>query len=75
MLANCAHRLMRHMETEPAERRRERNRSVLHHFGDVLEFFQEMTANAIVDKLRAALSEPVDSECKVVYILAEARSS
>ena len=32
-----------------------------------------MTANAIVDKLRAAISEPVDSECKVVYILAETR--
>ncbi len=32
-----------------------------------------MTANAIVEKLRVALSGPVDSECKVVYVLAESR--
>ena len=32
-----------------------------------------MTGNAIVEKLRVALSGPVDSECKVVYILAESR--
>jgi hypothetical protein len=42
-------------------------------FGHVVEFSEEMTANAIVDKLRAALSDAVDSECKVVYILAESR--
>jgi len=29
--------------------------------------------DAIVKKLRAALSGPVDDECKVVYILAEIR--
>src|SRR6266853_2222095 len=32
-----------------------------------------MTENAIVEKLRAALSGAVDSECKVVYVLAESR--
>ena len=32
-----------------------------------------MTANAIVEKLRVALSGSVDSECKVVYVLAESR--
>lgn len=32
-----------------------------------------MTGNAIVEKLRVALSDAVDSECKVVYILAESR--
>jgi hypothetical protein len=32
-----------------------------------------MTENAIVEKLQIALSDAVDSECKVVYILAEAR--
>jgi hypothetical protein len=32
-----------------------------------------MTANAIVEKLRVALSGAVDSECKVVYVLAESR--
>jgi hypothetical protein len=32
-----------------------------------------MAENAIVKKLRDSLSDPVDSECKVVYILAETR--
>ncbi len=32
-----------------------------------------MTQNAIVDKLRVALSGAVDSECKIVYLLAESR--
>lgn len=32
-----------------------------------------MTENSIVAKLRDALSDAVDSECKVVYILAESR--
>jgi hypothetical protein len=32
-----------------------------------------MTQNAIVEKLGVALSDAVDSECKVVYILAESR--
>jgi hypothetical protein len=32
-----------------------------------------MTENAIVEKLRVALSDAVDSECKVVYVLAESR--
>ena len=32
-----------------------------------------MTEDAIVEKLRAALSDEVDSECKVVYVLAESR--
>src|ERR1700737_857462 len=32
-----------------------------------------MTENAIVEKLRDALSGAVDSECKVVYVLAESR--
>jgi len=32
-----------------------------------------MTEKSIVAKLRDALSDPVDSECKVVYILAETR--
>jgi hypothetical protein len=33
----------------------------------------EMTANAIVMKLNAILVAPVDSECKVVYVLCEVR--
>jgi hypothetical protein len=32
-----------------------------------------MTEPAIIEKLRRILSDPVDSECKVVYILAESR--
>jgi hypothetical protein len=32
-----------------------------------------MTENAIIAKLQATLSDAVDSECKVVYILAETR--
>ncbi len=32
-----------------------------------------MTEDSIIGKLRAALSDAVDSECKVVYVLAESR--
>lgn len=32
-----------------------------------------MTANAIVMKLNALLADPIDSECKVVYLLCEIR--
>jgi len=32
-----------------------------------------MTANAIVMKLNTVLAEPIDSECKVVYVLCEVR--
>ena len=32
-----------------------------------------MTANAIVEKLNAVIAKPIDSECKVVYVLCEVR--
>jgi hypothetical protein len=35
--------------------------------------FETMTEPAIIEKLRRILYDPVDSECKVVYILAESR--
>ena len=32
-----------------------------------------MTHNAIVGKLNTIMAEPVDSECKVVYVLCQVR--